>query len=273
MTRARQELWLSWNYAPKARGSVETPPLLKDVEVGVQVETLSGEEEKKAKPKAKSKLAFDAVEGWIQARKQVEARALESMRKSFLLPSQEEEIFARVKENPEEKGEERERRGALELGTLCHFILLREPRGDLEERMELAREWISREHDLGEPFGKFLWEQCAEIFENFEKSVLQERLRAGELRGRELPILHLDAEGKPWRGTVDLLLEEKGELVVVDYKTNKLGREGILPLASRYQGQLQIYTEAIQQAYSLDQPPHGEIWALRSGQSFRYPKA
>jgi len=272
MTRARNELWLSWNYAPQARQSPEIPPIMDGLDPGVPIETLSGDEEMEGSTNLKSKLSFDLVEKWIQKRKRIEKQAFSSMRHSFKLPSQQEKQEEKpAAKRTGKKGDPKQGILARELGFLCHWILQKLPRGELKERMESAQAWVRRR--LGrEREGRMLLQACEEIFRVFGLSELQARLQAGEILGKELPILHLDAQGQPWRGMIDLLLKEEGGLVVVDYKTNLLGEKGILPLASRYQGQIKVYQGAIQQAFNLPHPPYAEIWALRGSLSYRYPQ-
>jgi ATP-dependent helicase/nuclease subunit A len=278
MTRARNELWLSWNYSPNTQKSYELPPLLRDQDLTIPIESLSGNKEEKdletTKGYATKLLSFDQVDRWIQIRKRLDNRVLHSLRPSFLLPSREEEPFEKKRrEGGELTGNLAKEHGewARDLGVLCHLVLQRKPLGRLEERMEFARKWVVPRFE--KKAGERVLKECEQIFSSFESSPLQDRLRAGTILGQEMPILHRDQEGKLWRGTIDLLLKEAEDLVVVDYKTNILRDGGLLPLSDRYQGQIQIYREAIQAAFMLQRLPHGEIWALRGSLSYRYPKA
>jgi ATP-dependent helicase/nuclease subunit A len=49
-------------------------------------------------------------------------------------------------------------------------------------------------------------------------------------------------------GVVDLVFEEDGQLVVVDYKTEAVGEADVLALAERHKEQLQLYGRGLAQA-------------------------
>jgi ATP-dependent exoDNAse (exonuclease V) beta subunit len=68
---------------------------------------------------------------------------------------------------------------------------------------------------------------------------------------------------------VDLLYRDpaSGELVVVDYKTDRVtdGAE-IDEHAARYGAQGAGYVRAVQEALGLDAPPRFELWFLAAGE-------
>jgi ATP-dependent exoDNAse (exonuclease V) beta subunit len=95
----------------------------------------------------------------------------------------------------------------------------------------------------------------------FLSSPLPARLRELRVLGREIPVLHRDAQGVTWRGSIDLLYEDAGVLVVADYKTD-LDAEGAV---ERYRGQLAVYVAAVERAMSRSRSVRAELWMLRAG--------
>lgn len=83
-------------------------------------------------------------------------------------------------------------------------------------------------------------ERTAKILEEFFGSPNHERARAARVLGREMPVF-LRQGDEAWNGVMDLVFEEKGRVVGVDFKTRKEPS----PLPEEYQGQQRIYTEAL----------------------------
>jgi ATP-dependent exoDNAse (exonuclease V) beta subunit len=104
--------------------------------------------------------------------------------------------------------------------------------------------------------------ETATILTAFARSPLAARLTSVEVLGREVPILLQDGP-TAWRGTLDLLYREGGEVVVADYKTDKEEDEALL--RERYGGQLDVYARAVAQALRLPRLPRRELWLLRAG--------
>jgi ATP-dependent exoDNAse (exonuclease V) beta subunit len=71
-----------------------------------------------------------------------------------------------------------------------------------------------------------------------------DRARSSKVLARELPFF-MPALGKFWNGVIDLVLEENGEIVGVDYKT-AIEKE---QLPESYAQQATIYTEALRQLF------------------------
>jgi ATP-dependent exoDNAse (exonuclease V) beta subunit len=94
---------------------------------------------------------------------------------------------------------------------------------------------------------------------------------AGQVVARELPVLLPPGEGDAVgfvAGAVDLLYRdpETGELVVADYKTDRVESEAEVAEKVRdYGGQGRVYVEAVQRALGLSQPPRFELWFLHAG--------
>ena len=77
-----------------------------------------------------------------------------------------------------------------------------------------------------------------------------ERARGAARVWRELPLWFAEG-GELVEGVVDLVFEEDGELVVVDYKTDQIGPEQALAQAAHHAPQLQLYGRGLAQATGL----------------------
>jgi ATP-dependent helicase/nuclease subunit A len=76
--------------------------------------------------------------------------------------------------------------------------------------------------------------------------VLQ-RARSAERVWRELRLWFPEGE-ELVEGAVDLVFEEQGELVVVDYKTDRIADEQAVAQAAHHAPQLQLYGRGLAQA-------------------------
>jgi ATP-dependent exoDNAse (exonuclease V) beta subunit len=117
------------------------------------------------------------------------------------------------------------------------------------------------------------------IWRGFCDGPLLPRLRALAPRvlARELPVLLAPdelalAEGEApvgfVSGAIDLLYaDERGEVVVADFKTDEVAGEAALrERCAHYARQADVYTLAVQRALGLSAPPRFELWFLRAGQ-------
>jgi ATP-dependent helicase/nuclease subunit A len=90
----------------------------------------------------------------------------------------------------------------------------------------------------------------------------------GHLLGREVPLVlrpeHDDRATGALVGSVDALLRDPvaGELVVVDFKTDRVGAAMASRRAERYRGQLERYAAGIARAMGAARPPRAELWFL-----------
>jgi ATP-dependent exoDNAse (exonuclease V) beta subunit len=72
-------------------------------------------------------------------------------------------------------------------------------------------------------------------------------------------------------GALDLLYRdpETGDLVVADYKTDRVEVEGDLSaltdLVGAYAPQARLYARAVREALDLPEPPRAELWFLWAG--------
>ncbi len=90
----------------------------------------------------------------------------------------------------------------------------------------------------------------------------------GRLLGREVPVLLAAEPGDEaigaLTGSVDALLQDpvSDELVIVDFKTERVGGALARDRAERYRGQLARYAKGVQRALSPRRPPRCELWFL-----------
>jgi len=96
----------------------------------------------------------------------------------------------------------------------------------------------------------------------FMESPLAERIRQSDFVQKEIrfvtavepPLLNNEWSGIDERdimlhGVIDLVFEEYGEMVIVDYKTDRIPTGGETQQAQRYRLQLALYTQAIEKYY------------------------
>ena len=79
------------------------------------------------------------------------------------------------------------------------------------------------------------------------RSPLIERARRATRVWRELPLWFPDG-AQLVEGVVDLVFEEDGQLVVVDYKTDAIAPDQALAQAAHHAPQLQLYGRGLAQA-------------------------
>jgi ATP-dependent exoDNAse (exonuclease V) beta subunit len=102
-----------------------------------------------------------------------------------------------------------------------------------------------------------LTENARRIVARFLASELPERFARAEILGREISIL-LSEEEKTWWGWIDLLMRERGEIIIADWKTDadeNFPRTG----PDRYAGQLGVYARAVRRALALPAIPRCEL--------------
>lgn len=186
------------------------------------------------------------------------------------------------------------RRRSQTVGTVIHRLLENldltgnPTRTDLIDRLQAARARIPSlvASDLPPAEQEAARSEAEEVLDLFLRGWgddLLERLAsiAGNVIARELPILAPPetlselADEKPIAfvsGTIDLVYRdpEKAELVVADYKTNRIDDSGnveawIKDQRAHYAPQLRTYSRAIQEAFGLPKPPRAELWFLWPG--------
>jgi ATP-dependent helicase/nuclease subunit A len=106
-------------------------------------------------------------------------------------------------------------------------------------------------------------EEVRELLDGFLQGELGRSFATLDIVARELPLLLRDDDGTGWRGSIDLLYRDDGDLVVADYKTDREEDESMLQ--ARYGGQLAVYARAVREALGLETAPRTELWLLRHG--------
>jgi ATP-dependent exoDNAse (exonuclease V) beta subunit len=114
-------------------------------------------------------------------------------------------------------------------------------------------------------------EQAGIMLDAVGRGALLSRLRRHreDVVARELPVLALPGpDDRPidaFSGTIDLVYRdaESDQLVVVDYKTDRIENEADLDARTRtYARQGAVYQRAVRDAFALDYTPRFELWYL-----------
>jgi ATP-dependent helicase/nuclease subunit A len=176
---------------------------------------------------------------------------------------------------------DRERRIAMAAGTAVHAALEHADFADDADALTqhgaraiaaaLASCEPAGERAAAEQRARAIWQRvCA--------GPLLARLRAlaPRILARELPVLLAPSELPPSddapvgfvSGAIDLLYEdERGEVVVADYKTDVVsGDADLREKTAHYAGQGAAYTRAVQLALGLSAQPKFELWFLQVGE-------
>jgi len=136
---------------------------------------------------------------------------------------------------------------ARRLGTVVHAALelldpgdddgrIREIIGRFAIQCRLSDESAARARDL--------------VRRGLDAAVVR-RARAARYAWREVPVMlceEKDGEEVVTRGTCDLVFEEDGALVLVDYKTDRVGPRTIAELVGEYRSQVAAYVRALEVA-------------------------
>jgi ATP-dependent exoDNAse (exonuclease V) beta subunit len=75
-----------------------------------------------------------------------------------------------------------------------------------------------------------------------------------------------NAEGPvgAWVGSIDLLYrcQDTNEVVVADYKTDRVGNQDPKAVAEHHRAQGAVYADAVQAALGLEHAPRFEVWLI-----------
>jgi len=112
-------------------------------------------------------------------------------------------------------------------------------------------------------------ERAGQLLEQLRKGALLNHLDAVEVLGTEVPILLDGDAGGPvgaWSGSIDLLYRcpKTSEIVVVDHKTDRVGKRDLQEIADQHAPQGRLYVEAVQKALDLKHPPRFEVWLIEA---------
>ncbi len=134
-------------------------------------------------------------------------------------------------------------KGGRDFGSLVHRLLELLPFDVAEPRARAMAEALAPWFGLDAAAA----ERAAVQVEQILRSSLLERARRASRVWRELPLWFPDG-GRLVEGVVDLVFEEDGQLVVVDYKTDAISEEQALAQAAHHAPQLQLYGRGLAQA-------------------------
>ena len=137
----------------------------------------------------------------------------------------------------------------MAFGSLVHSILARlEP--PTPERLESLREEgvaCARALDLGEDEVAL----AMELIRNSVETGILARAAIATRRRRELPFT-FELEDRVIRGFIDLVFEEEGKLVIVDFKTDQITEGEAEDKAADYENQGAAYVMALEAATGLE---------------------
>jgi ATP-dependent exoDNAse (exonuclease V) beta subunit len=128
---------------------------------------------------------------------------------------------------------------------------------------------VRSETEQGDVDGTRLQKEVLSLVSGFRDGELSRTFSALDIVARELPLLLLDEDGTAWRGSIDLVYRDGGQVVFADYKTDRENDDGTL--RDRYSAQLGVYARALQRALVLEEPPRAELWLLRHGRRLVVP--
>ena len=138
--------------------------------------------------------------------------------------------------------------GGTEFGRLAHSILARLEPPSTERLERLREEGVAHASALklkGEDV-----DYAMELIRDSLESGILARAAAAPRRWRELPFI-FELDGRVIRGFIDLVFEEEGKLVVVDFKTDKIAEGKAEDKASDYENQGVAYVMALEAATGL----------------------
>jgi ATP-dependent helicase/nuclease subunit A len=132
-----------------------------------------------------------------------------------------------------------------DFGSLVHQVLQWIPLGAPQQAVAIASA-LGPRFGLDAPLAFRAGEHVAAAL----ATPLMERARRAERLWRELPLWFPEGD-ELIEGIVDLVFEESGRLVVVDYKTDGIAPAQAIPQAAHHARQLQLYGRGLTQAMGL----------------------
>jgi ATP-dependent helicase/nuclease subunit A len=207
-----------------------------------------------------------AAQRWTEA-----AAAARAPARRFARPSDAEGAFERALRRDDEEAAGGAADLARAVGIACHVALAASgcATAPSAAQIELAAATAARDTGLAAA-------EVARAAEALLRSppvrALQAALAGVTVRAVELPLL-LARDGVVWRGSADLVFEDGGELVVGDWKSDRVGDDdaSAQELATRYRPQLELYRDALAAALApggpgrAAKPPRIELLLLRTG--------
>ena len=163
----------------------------------------------------------------------------------------EEEPVASRTLDDEDAPEEREvHAGGMAFGSLVHAILARLEPPETERLESLREEGVAYARTFGlDPDD--VEHAMGLIRDSMGTGRILARAAAASKRRRELPFV-FELEGRVIRGAIDLVFEEGGKLVVVDFKTDHVAAGEAEDKASFYENQGAAYVMGLEAATGLE---------------------
>lgn len=149
-------------------------------------------------------------------------------------------------------------------GPTHHATLPEEPAAEPDRTEWTASEFGTMVHELlaGKPVDNAPPE-ADHMARAFWDSPLGRRAQAATRSGREYDFL-MEVEGVILRGQIDLWFEENNEIIIVDYKTDRVEPGGERLHSFRYGPQLRLYAMALARLTGR-MPRRAIVWYLRTG--------
>ena len=121
-----------------------------------------------------------------------------------------------------------------------------------------------------DPASALVLSEAKDILTGFFSSAAYDRLKRAEIFGREIPFLYPITSPRKdgavlMRGVMDVLYMLDGQLVVGDYKTNRVGGSSLEKVAESYRAQGDAYRQAVKLTFKQD--PIFELIFLREGKT------
>ena len=157
---------------------------------------------------------------------------------------------------------------ARQVGTVCHRILEEwDFSGETGLPKKLDRE-IERSIKAivvegGADPG--LAREVKKILSGFFKSAVYSEIRDAEIMGREIPFT-IPWKGNIMEGVIDLVYRKNGEVVVADYKTDRVEESKLKKHAQQYKIQRDVYLEAVKKGLGIKDAKF-ELIFLRLGKA------
>ena len=163
---------------------------------------------------------------------------------------EEEPVASRTLDDEDAPGEREVHAGGTDFGSLVHALLARLEPPDIERLESLREEGVAFASALE------LKEEDADyaiklIRDSMETGRILARAAAASRRRRELPFT-FELEGRVIRGFIDLVFEEAGKLVVVDFKTDNVAAGEAEDKATFYENQGAAYVMGLEAATGLE---------------------
>ena len=164
----------------------------------------------------------------------------------------------------------------IQVGLLCHNVMehwdfktLPRSIGTSIEK-QLTRSAQRLELVPKDPASALVLSEAKDILTGFFSSAAYDRLKRAEIFGREIPFLYPITSPRKdgavlMRGVMDVLYMLDGQLVVGDYKTNRVGGSSLEKVAESYRAQGDAYRQAVKLTFKQD--PIFELIFLREGKT------